>query len=523
MADIASQETTVLQGHVLRHVHELAKLRGLRGWGVKAESGGHVGQHGAGNMSVDVDAVVYYLDGVETTVATTTNVVVEAAHATLPRIDVLYVSSGGVMTIVKGTAHAVAPTGETVWQKFQLPRTPDLSAIEGVILAEIYVPAAATAILDAHIRMLGVPVSISSAGITIVTTVGDPGDDDEVPSEQAVREMLPGITAGVSTSIATPGVDTKVPTEKAVRSAIAPIVTTIGTPGADTNVPSEQAVREAITDAVGVVPPATNTDNKVPQWDGTDSATLKDGLSLVTTVGDPGSDSSLPTEQAVREALDEVSGGGGASFWTVFPGTPTRVSNTSFSVTDAANENLYDKQFGPGTIIKWEKSGGGFQCAKITGASYSSGTVTYTILGNTLAAAFTDMKYCINPVMEAVFIVPGTLPASAQTNIAKTIHPAQDIYIFSAQAKYTTAPTTTGGTWDINDDGTTIFDTKPPIAAAAKVGTETVCNSLLATATTAVAKDSEITLDYDGGHATTPGADAYVYFWYMPVSWRYRT
>lgn len=33
--------------------------------------------------------------------------------------------------------------------------------------------------------------------------------------------------------------------------------------------------------------------------------------------------------------------------------------------------------------------------------------------------------------------------------------------------------------------------------------------------------DVLITVDYDSGHATTPGADAYIYLFWMPVAWRY--
>lgn len=519
MADIASQKQTVLQGHVLRQVHETAKLNSLNGWGVRANSGGHVGQNGAGaDMSVDVDPIIFYIDGVETTVATTTNVVVEESHETLPRIDVLYINSVGVMTVAKGTEHAVAPTGETVWQKFQLPCTPDMSDTDGVILAEIYVPAGITEILDAHIRMLGVPISLGGgAGVNVVLTVGPTGSDDNVPSEQAVREMLPGIVDGVSTTIATPGVDSKVPTEKAVRAAIAPVVTTIGTPGADTNVPSEQAVREAIAPIVTTVG-SPGADTNVPS----EKAVRTALPTIVTSVGDPGSDAQIATEKAVRTAIG-VGGGGGSSFWTVFPGTPTRIGDASFSVTDTGNADLYDLAFGPGTIIKWEKSGGGFQCAKISAAVYASDAVTYTLKGNTLAADFTDMKYCMNPCLEATFIVPNSLPTAAQTNVARTIHPSNAIYIFSGLVRYLTAPTTTGGVWDINSGGTSVFSTKIPIAAAAKVGTEIVCNCLLETATTAIAKDAELTLDYDSGHATTPGADAYVSIYYMPLSWRYRS
>lgn len=90
-------------------------------------------------------------------------------------------------------------------------------------------------------------------------------------------------------------------------------VTTVGDPGSDANIPSEQAVREAF-DALSadVVGPASNTANNIPQWDGADSKTLKDGLSLKAAVGDPGSDTILVSEQAVREALDGKSDTGHA-------------------------------------------------------------------------------------------------------------------------------------------------------------------------------------------------------------------
>jgi len=52
-----------------------------------------------------------------------------------------------------------------------------------------------------------------------------------------------------------------------------------------------------------VIGPASNTDNFVPQWDGADSNTLKNGLELVTTVDATGSDSKIATEQAIREAI----------------------------------------------------------------------------------------------------------------------------------------------------------------------------------------------------------------------------
>jgi len=59
-----------------------------------------------------------------------------------------------------------------------------------------------------------------------------------------------------------------------------------------------------------VLGPATNTDSLVPQWNGANSKTLKNGLTVVTTVGSPGADTSIPTEKAVRSA---ITGGGGGN------------------------------------------------------------------------------------------------------------------------------------------------------------------------------------------------------------------
>ena len=217
-------------------------------------------------------------------------------------------------------------------------------------------------------------------------------------------------------------------------------------------------------------------------------------------------------------------GTNGNIYWDPMPGTPTRISDTSFSITDTGNANKYDMVYGPGSIISWEKSGGGWQAAKIVTAAYASDTVTFTIIGNTLSAGFSSMQYCLRMVIVDSWAIPGSMPAAALADIGRAIFWQEDRYVFSAKVYYGTGPTTTGGAWDINDDGTTIFSSsKPSIAAGATEGTEVVSDSLSGTNTTAVAAKSKITLDYDSGHATTPGADAYIIVWSMPVGWRYRT
>lgn len=82
------------------------------------------------------------------------------------------------------------------------------------------------------------------------------------------------------------------------------IVTSVGDPGLDTQVPSEKAVRDAldITVASEVTGPVTTTENKIPQWSST-TKDLKDGIVLTTSVANPGVDTQIPTEKAVRTSL----------------------------------------------------------------------------------------------------------------------------------------------------------------------------------------------------------------------------
>lgn len=147
--------TTVLRDHIFRAAH----LNGLLG----AHTGNYVVvtpsivQRAAGaNMSVDVGAFTYVLGGVFGAKTSTTNVVVEASDAN-PRIDLLYLATSGTLTVMKGTARAIVPTGETTWQKWEEPYPPDFSATDGILLAEIEVPGSATSILDANIRNIAVP------------------------------------------------------------------------------------------------------------------------------------------------------------------------------------------------------------------------------------------------------------------------------------------------------------------------------------------------------------------------------
>ena len=122
---------------------------------------------------------------------------------------------------------------------------------------------------------------------------------------------------------------------------------------------------------------------------------------------------------------------------------------------------------------------------------------------------------------EDCWTIPGSMPSSAIANIGKSIIWQNDRYVFSAKVYYGSVASSIGS-WDINDDGSTIFSTTLMIGASATEGAEIVSDSLSGTDVIEVSAKSVITLNYVDGHATNPGADATVIIWSMPSGWRYR-
>ncbi len=242
------------------------------------------------------------------------------------------------------------------------------------------------------------------------------------------------------------------------------------------------------------------------------------GTGTTGATGPTGSSGGLGATGATGPVGATGASGSGASvaFWNAVPGTPTRSSNTQLTITDTGNANLYDLVLGPGTLIKWEASGGGFRVAKVTAATYSSNTVTITIVGSALEADFTDMKYCIFTCPMVEFLVPGTQVVA--NGVGKIWYAPMGFYPIACDGRVATAGSTNSGTYDINDDGSSIFNgTCCSIAS----GDTTDLNNEAYTPATAVAVGSAITVDCTAVH-TTPAVDAYLYLFYMPISWRYR-
>ena len=164
----------------------------------------------------------------------------------------------------------------------------------------------------------------------------DSTTENKIPQwDNTTKKLKDGLE--VVTSIAASPTGTKIPTEGAVRTALetagdvkAPLSTTSGkiptwsetgkklddgkavqtsvrdsSNASDDAIPTEKAVRAAIDAAGGVAGPNLTTQNKVPQWDSTNKV-LKDGLAVQQTVRDSAnaSHTALATEKAVRTAVD---------------------------------------------------------------------------------------------------------------------------------------------------------------------------------------------------------------------------
>ncbi|MCX8207683.1 MAG: hypothetical protein N3G75_07625, partial [Methanothrix sp.] len=282
------------------HVEVLS--RALRGTGVI--SGNAIRPTDPPSMAVTVSSGVIRLGG-EVLNVSAQEVAISPSHETLYRIDVIYRDTSGDARVVTGTpAEIINPKDLPSWTGYISPSPPG-DIPNGVILGVVYVPAASSTIQSSYIWEFAAGVEDPVLVSDIVTSVGNPGDHSHVPSEAAVRTLA----------------DTKI--------NLSDIVTTLGNPGSNSKVPSEKAVRD-VFNLLGV----TNGNNHnhtggagaqishgdllnltadhhsqyltTGRHDTTARHTPGTVVPVVTTVGNPGSDLNIPSEKAVRTAVNDT-------------------------------------------------------------------------------------------------------------------------------------------------------------------------------------------------------------------------
>ena len=176
-------------------------------------------------------------------------------------------------------------------------------------------------------------------------------------------------------------------------------------------------------------------------------------------------------------------GGSGATgiaglYWRSIPGTPVRVSNTQFKVTDSGNAGHYDSLMSRGTVVKWTDSTG-LKMGMSTTTAFAGSDATINIIGdiiplNDVTAA--NFYYATEKARAVQFSIPGTLAVLADA--AGHWYPAYQIKAFGVDAYVSTAGVTGNTTFDLKYDTTSMFTSSaafPAIATATQGVTGITC------------------------------------------------
>jgi len=94
------------------------------------------------------------VDGTTRTIASATDVGIDAANSSDPRRDVVYVDTAGAVQVAKGAAEPVQPEDENLSRfQYHRPSPDDLEGTTGTVLAEVWVAAGTSSVTSvAHVR-----------------------------------------------------------------------------------------------------------------------------------------------------------------------------------------------------------------------------------------------------------------------------------------------------------------------------------------------------------------------------------
>lgn len=179
-----------------------------------------------------------------------------------------------------------------------------------------------------------------------------------------------------------------------------------------------------VTNNAQVKKAASSTNNAIPQWSGTNGDALQTGgLAVVTSVGSPGADTSIPTEKAVRSAISGAGGGdvsGPASAtdgnFTSFDGaTGKLIKDSGYKPADFNNGNVM-------TVVL-EGAGGG---ALTTGTDKAQITIAnpivitgWYITGKTASASIVvDVNTCSSYPTGCSSVAGSELPTLSSAYLA---------------------------------------------------------------------------------------------------------
>lgn len=235
----------------------------------------------------------------------------------------------------------------------------------------------------------------------------------------------------------------------------------------------------ASTGSGDVLGPATNTDGKIPNWNGANSKTLADGYGVVTTLGSPGANTNIPTEQAVRAAISSAGGGDVSG--------PASSTDNAIVRFDGLTGKLIQNSAATVADTSGDIAAGKYN--KITVTAPATGATLTLAEGSTLA---TSGAY--STTLTATGATNVTLPTTG--TLATTSNKISD---FAA----CTSAELAGKISDETGTGKVVFDTSPTLVTPTLgVASATSVNKV---AVTAPATSATLTLA-DGSTLATSGA-----------------
>ena len=202
-------------------------------------------------------------------------------------------------------------------------------------------------------------------------------------------------------------------------------------------------------------------------------------------------------------------------FWTAVPWSPTRTSNTTFTIPWD-----YTTVFAKWMVLKWTESSTIRNAMISIPSTYGSPNTTVTIIWDTMASIdSSSLKYALQWVelFREKFVIAGSIWATG-TDVANSFYAYEPLRVLWADLQVWTAWTTNNTTVDINKWWTTMFTTKPTLAT-------TIASSPLpftADTTIALALWDKVTIDIDAVQTTT-ATDLYVQLYLFPTRLNYLT
>ena len=321
------------------------------------------------------------------------------------------------------------------------------------------------------------------AGLSVSTSIRSQGvaDNNTIPTEAAVRAALGdgGVTGpDMTTENMIPQWDA---TAKKLKDGLL-LATSVANPGVDTKVPTERAVRLAIGAAVNglgagdVTGPTTTTEDQIPQWDATQKK-LKNGLGVATSVGGTGADTNVPTEKAVRSAITSaVSAEATARDTAITSAISTEVASRNAAIATAVSAEATARNAAISTAV----SGLGTGDVQKNGTPASGSLAKWTAAGKIEGGPTVTATVGVTGVDTAVPTEKAVRTAIANATldaIAKSGTPTS-----GKLAKFASASTVVDGPSVTTSVGTTGADTAVPTEKAVRTAITGAITDALATA-----------------------------------------